>query len=31
MQGKKVGVILGSGNIDTAWFAKVLSGQTPKL
>lgn len=29
MQGKKVGVILGGGNIDTAWFAKVLMGQTP--
>lgn len=29
MQGKKVGVILGGGNIDTAWFAKVLIGQTP--
>lgn len=31
MQGKKVGVILGGGNIDTAWFAQVLSGQTPTL
>lgn len=31
MQGKKVGVILGGGNIDTAWFAKVLMGQTPTL
>ncbi|MCF6317309.1 MAG: hypothetical protein L3J30_13780 [Marinosulfonomonas sp.] len=31
MQGKKVGVILGGGNIDTGWFAKVLMGQTPTL
>jgi len=29
MQGKKVGVILGGGNIDSAWFSKVLTGQTP--
>jgi len=29
MQGKKVGVILGGGNIDTGWFSKVLMGQTP--
>ncbi len=29
MQGKKVGVILSGGNIDTAWFAKVLTGETP--
>ena len=29
MKGKKVGVILGGGNIDTDWFAKVLMGQTP--
>jgi threonine dehydratase len=31
MQGKKVGLILGGGNIDTGWFAKVLMGQTPTL
>ncbi len=31
MQGKKVGVVLGGGNIDTGWFAKVLMGQTPTL
>jgi len=30
MQGKKVGIILGGGNIDTAWFASVLQGNTPK-
>jgi threonine dehydratase len=30
MQGKKVGVILGGGNIDTGWFASVLSGKTPE-
>ena len=29
MKGKKVGVILGGGNIDSGWFAKVLQGQTP--
>ncbi|WP_456385796.1 threonine dehydratase [Profundibacter sp.] len=29
MRGKKVGVILGGGNIDSGWFAKVLMGQTP--
>jgi len=29
MQGQKVGVVLGGGNIDTDWFAKVLRGQTP--
>lgn len=29
MKGKKVGVILGGGNIDSGWFAKVLLGQTP--
>lgn len=30
MQGKKVGLILTGGNIDTGWFAKILAGQTPK-
>ncbi|WP_428544109.1 threonine dehydratase [Profundibacter sp.] len=29
MQGKKVGVILSGGNIDSAWFSKVLTGETP--
>lgn len=29
MQGKKVGVILGGGNIDSGWFAQILQGQTP--
>jgi threonine dehydratase len=29
MQGKKAGVILGGGNIDSAWFAQVLQGVTP--
>ncbi|MEO1732645.1 MAG: threonine dehydratase [Pseudomonadota bacterium] len=31
MKGKKVGVILCGGNIDTAWFQQVLSGSTPKV
>lgn len=31
MAGKKVGVILSGGNIDTAVFAKVLAGQTPTV
>jgi len=30
MQGKKVGVILCGGNIDTAWFAEILQGHTPR-
>ena len=30
MQGKKVGVILCGGNIDTHWFRTVLAGQTPR-
>ncbi|HHI69579.1 MAG TPA: threonine dehydratase [Rhodobacteraceae bacterium] len=30
MQGKKVGVILSGGNIDSAWFSKVLTGETPQ-
>jgi len=30
MQGKKVGVILSGGNIDSAWFSKVLMGETPQ-
>ncbi|WP_226781952.1 threonine dehydratase [Oceaniglobus trochenteri] len=29
MQGRKVGVILCGGNIDTAWMRQVLDGQTP--
>ena len=29
MQGRKVGVILCGGNIDTDWFVKVMQGQTP--
>ncbi|MBW4709478.1 threonine dehydratase [Roseobacter sp. YSTF-M11] len=31
MAGKKVGVILCGSNIDTAWFAQVLAGQTPQV
>ena len=31
MQGRKVGVILCGGNIDAAWFAQILSGQTPQV
>jgi len=30
MQGKKVGVILSGGNIDSTWFSKVLMGETPQ-
>jgi len=30
MQGKKVGVILCGGNIDTAWAIEVLQGRTPR-
>ncbi len=30
MAGKKVGVILCGGNIDTAWFQEVLAGGTPQ-
>ncbi|WP_108483608.1 threonine dehydratase [Oceaniglobus ichthyenteri] len=30
MRGKKVGVILCGGNIDTAWMAQILQGKTPK-
>lgn len=30
MRGKKVGVILCGGNIDTAWFAQILQGDTPQ-
>ncbi|WP_457646417.1 threonine dehydratase [Profundibacter sp.] len=30
MQGRKVGVILSGGNIDSAWFSKVLRGETPQ-
>lgn len=29
MQGRKVGVILGGGNIDTDWYSKVLRGEIP--
>ncbi len=31
MAGKRVGVILCGGNIDTGWFKTVLSGQTPTV
>lgn len=31
MAGKKVGVILCGGNIDTGWFRTVLDGQTPQV
>lgn len=31
MQGKKTGVILCGGNIDTGWFKTVLSGETPTV
>jgi len=31
MQGRKVGVILSGGNIDTGWFNTVLSGGVPKI
>lgn len=31
MSGKKVGVILCGGNIDTGWFKTVLGGQTPTV
>ncbi|WP_108838598.1 threonine dehydratase [Tateyamaria sp. Alg231-49] len=31
MAGRKVGVILCGGNIDTAWFRTVLAGQTPQV
>ncbi|MEO0402855.1 MAG: threonine dehydratase [Pseudomonadota bacterium] len=31
MQGKKVGVILCGGNIDTTWFKTVLNGDTPTV
>ena len=31
MQGKKVGLILCGGNIDTGWFQQVLAGQTPRV
>jgi len=30
MQGKRVGVILCGGNIDTDWFQTVMSGGIPK-
>ena len=29
MAGRKVGVILCGGNIDTDWFRQVLAGETP--
>ncbi len=29
MAGRKVGVVLSGGNIDTAWFASVLAGHAP--
>ena len=31
MQGKKVGVILSGGNIDTDWFRMILGGQIPSV
>lgn len=31
MQGKRVGVILCGGNIDTGWFRTVLAGDTPTV
>ena len=31
MAGKRVGVILCGGNIDTGWFRTVLDGQTPQV
>lgn len=31
MSGKKAGVILCGGNVDTAWFQTVLAGGTPKV
>jgi len=31
MRGRKVGVILSGGNIDSAWFAEVLEGATPQV
>jgi threonine dehydratase len=31
MKGKKVGVILCGGNIDTAWFRTILDGGTPAV
>lgn len=31
MAGKKVGVILCGGNIDTEWFVKVMSGGIPEV
>ncbi len=31
MAGKKVGVILGGGNIDTGWYRDVLAGAVPKV
>jgi threonine dehydratase len=31
MAGRKVGVILCGGNIDTGWFRTVLGGQTPTV
>lgn len=31
MAGKKVGVILCGGNIDTAWFLEVMSGGVPQV
>lgn len=31
MAGKKVGVILGGGNIDTGWYREVLGGGVPQV
>ena len=30
MAGRKVGVILCGGNIDSDWFAEILAGRTPR-
>jgi threonine dehydratase len=31
MAGKRVGVILCGGNIDTGWMAEILQGHTPRV
>lgn len=31
MQGKRVGVILCGGNVDTEWFRQILNGRLPNL
>ncbi len=30
-QGRKVGVVLSGGNIDTDWFRTVLAGGVPQI